>query len=81
MFAPPLTPCILSTDPVGCARAAQSGDTRSPPTTATEHIESISLPDLAFMHSKPNSRLINAGILVELPFKGPAPDLGAFEVV
>ncbi len=32
------------------------------------------------MRPKPTSRLINAGIPVELPFKGAAPDLGAFEV-
>ncbi|MBI5690643.1 MAG: right-handed parallel beta-helix repeat-containing protein [Verrucomicrobia bacterium] len=38
------------------------------------------LPDLPFLRPKPGSRLINAGIPVELPFKGPAPDLGAFEV-
>jgi len=39
-----------------------------------------SLPELDFMRPKPTSRLINAGIAVELPFKGAAPDLGAFEV-
>ncbi|MFA6135213.1 MAG: right-handed parallel beta-helix repeat-containing protein [Phycisphaerae bacterium] len=38
-----------------------------------------SLPDIAFMHPRPGSRLVDAGIPVELPFKGPAPDLGAFE--
>jgi hypothetical protein len=39
-----------------------------------------SLPEIDFMRPKPTSRLINAGIPVELPFKGPAPDMGAFEV-
>jgi hypothetical protein len=39
-----------------------------------------SLPDIAFMHPKPGSRLLDAGISVDLPFKGSAPDLGAFEV-
>jgi hypothetical protein len=38
-----------------------------------------SLPEIAFMRPKPGSRLIDAGINVERPFKGPAPDLGAFE--
>jgi hypothetical protein len=38
-----------------------------------------SLPDIGFMRPKPESRLIDAGISVELPFKGRAPDLGAFE--
>lgn len=38
-----------------------------------------SLPDLAFMRLKPGSRFLDAGIRVELPFKGGAPDLGAFE--
>jgi hypothetical protein len=39
-----------------------------------------SLPEIAFMHPKPGSRLLDAGINVELPFKGSAPDLGAFEI-
>jgi hypothetical protein len=39
-----------------------------------------SLPDLAFIRPKPGSRLLDAVISVELPFKGAAPDLGAFEV-
>jgi hypothetical protein len=39
-----------------------------------------SLPDVAFIRPKPGSRLLDAGISVELPFKGSAPDLGAFEV-
>ena len=38
-----------------------------------------SLPDIAFMRPKPGSRLVDAGIRVELPYKGSAPDLGAFE--
>ncbi len=38
-----------------------------------------SLPEIAFMRPKPGSRLLDAGINVELPFKGTAPDLGAFE--
>lgn len=38
-----------------------------------------SLPDISFMHLKPGSRLIDAGIDVRLPFNGRAPDLGAFE--
>ena len=38
-----------------------------------------SLPDIAFMRPKPGSRWLDAGISVELPFKGSAPDLGAFE--
>jgi hypothetical protein len=39
-----------------------------------------SLPEIAFMRPKPGSRQIDAGIGVGLPFKGAAPDLGAFEV-
>jgi hypothetical protein len=31
------------------------------------------------MHPKSGSRLVDAGISVGLPFKGAAPDLGAFE--
>jgi hypothetical protein len=38
-----------------------------------------SLPEIAFMRPKPGSRLLDAGIDVGLPFKGAAPDLGAFE--
>ena len=38
-----------------------------------------SLPDIDFMHLKPDSRLIDGGIDVRLPFNGRAPDLGAFE--
>jgi len=38
-----------------------------------------SLPDIAFMHIKPGSRLIDGGIDVRLSFNGRAPDLGAFE--
>lgn len=38
-----------------------------------------SLPDLEFMRLSPDSRLINRGVDVGLPFNGPAPDLGAFE--
>ncbi|HVT91061.1 MAG TPA: right-handed parallel beta-helix repeat-containing protein [Tepidisphaeraceae bacterium] len=38
-----------------------------------------SLPKIEFMHLKPGSKLIDAGKDVRLPFKGAAPDLGAFE--
>jgi hypothetical protein len=38
-----------------------------------------SLPDVNFMHLSPSSRLIDAGVNVGIPFKGTAPDLGAFE--
>lgn len=38
-----------------------------------------SLPDIAFMHLKPGSRLIDGGIDVRFPFNGRVPDLGAFE--
>lgn len=38
-----------------------------------------SLPDIAFMHLNAGSDLIDAGRLVDLPFSGAAPDLGAFE--
>jgi len=38
-----------------------------------------SLPKIEFMHLKPGSKLIDAGKDVRLPFKGRAPDLGAFE--
>ena len=38
-----------------------------------------SLPDVNFMHLASTSRLINAGVEVGIPFKGSAPDLGAFE--
>jgi hypothetical protein len=38
-----------------------------------------SLPKIEFMHLKPGSKLIDAGKDVRLPFKGNAPDLGAFE--
>ncbi|HTY36278.1 MAG TPA: right-handed parallel beta-helix repeat-containing protein, partial [Bacteroidota bacterium] len=38
-----------------------------------------SLPLSTFMHLAPNSPLIDAGVPVGLPFRGKAPDLGAFE--
>lgn len=38
-----------------------------------------SLPDIRFMRLSAESRLINKGVNVELPFTGSAPDLGAFE--
>lgn len=38
-----------------------------------------SLPDISFMHLASGSDLIDAGVDVGLPFKGNAPDLGAFE--
>lgn len=38
-----------------------------------------SLPDLTFMQLAPTSKFIDAGTDVGLPFKGKAPDLGAFE--
>ena len=38
-----------------------------------------SLPDIAFMHLKSGSDLIDAGVNVGIPFTGTAPDLGAFE--
>lgn len=41
--------------------------------------EDGSLPDISFMHLAANSKLINAGTDIGLPFNGVAPDLGAFE--
>ena len=38
-----------------------------------------SLPDIDFMKLKPGSDLIDKGIDIGFPFKGKAPDLGAFE--
>lgn len=38
-----------------------------------------SLPELNFLKLKEGSDLIDAGVFVELPFNGNAPDLGAFE--
>ncbi|MBC7722487.1 MAG: DUF4990 domain-containing protein, partial [Pedobacter sp.] len=38
-----------------------------------------SLPDIAFMHLKPTSKLIDKGEAIGFPFLGKAPDLGAFE--
>ncbi|PKL83567.1 MAG: hypothetical protein CVV24_04425 [Ignavibacteriae bacterium HGW-Ignavibacteriae-3] len=38
-----------------------------------------SLPEIAFMHLSSGSKLIDAGVLVGIPFTGNAPDLGAFE--
>jgi len=38
-----------------------------------------SLPDLIFMHLSPNSKLIDVGTNIQLPFNGKAPDLGCFE--
>jgi hypothetical protein len=38
-----------------------------------------SLPDIDFMHLAPGSDLIDAGADVGLPFRGVAPDIGAFE--
>jgi hypothetical protein len=38
-----------------------------------------SLPEVSFMHLAVGSDLIDAGINVNLPFNGSAPDLGAFE--
>jgi len=37
------------------------------------------LPDITFMHLKPGSDLIDAGLEVGLPFNGAKPDLGCFE--
>lgn len=37
------------------------------------------LPDIAFMHLAPKSKLIDKGVDVGLPFTGKAPDLGCFE--
>ncbi len=37
------------------------------------------LPDITFLHLKPGSAFVNAGIDVGLPYTGTAPDLGAFE--
>ncbi|MDZ7292276.1 MAG: T9SS type A sorting domain-containing protein [candidate division KSB1 bacterium] len=38
-----------------------------------------SLPEIAFLHLAPGSDLIDAGVDLGMPFKGKAPDLGAFE--
>ncbi len=38
-----------------------------------------SLPTITFLHLAEGSTLINAGVDVGLPFRGPKPDLGAFE--
>lgn len=38
-----------------------------------------SLPDIAFLHLADGSDLIDAGVDLGFPFKGDAPDLGAFE--
>lgn len=38
-----------------------------------------SLPDIAFMHLSSQSKLIDAGTNIGLPFAGSAPDLGCFE--
>ena len=39
------------------------------------------LPDVAFLHLAPGSDAIDRGVDVGRPFKGQAPDLGAFESV
>jgi hypothetical protein len=39
-----------------------------------------SLPILSFLHLKPTSRFVNAGVNVGLPYKGVSPDLGPFEL-
>ncbi len=39
-----------------------------------------SLPEINFLKLSPKSRLIDAGIKAGFPYKGKAPDLGAFEV-
>lgn len=41
--------------------------------------EDGSLPDLNFLKLSKDSKLINAGVKVGLPFNGKAPDLGAFQ--
>lgn len=41
--------------------------------------EDGSLPDITFLHLADGSQFIDAGVDVGLPFKGLAPDLGAFE--
>jgi hypothetical protein len=38
-----------------------------------------SLPDISFLKLQKGSALVNAGVDVGLPYKGSAPDLGAFE--
>jgi hypothetical protein len=41
--------------------------------------EDGTLPDITFMHLASGSQFVDAGVDVGLPFKGLAPDLGAFE--
>jgi hypothetical protein len=38
-----------------------------------------SLPDITFMHLKPQSQFVDKGQDIGFPYKGKAPDLGAFE--
>jgi hypothetical protein len=38
-----------------------------------------SLPDITFMHLKPNSQFVDKGQDIGFPYKGKAPDLGCFE--
>jgi len=40
-----------------------------------------SLPTLSFLHLASNSELIDAGVDVDLPYSGDAPDVGAFEYI
>lgn len=39
----------------------------------------FSLPEILFMHLQPNSKFIDAGVDVGLPYNGNAPDLGCYE--
>ena len=39
-----------------------------------------SLPQIDFMKPRPTGRLVNRGAKLEFPYKGPAPELGCFEV-
>lgn len=55
---------FLSTDPAGIDGARKPNG---------------NLPDLKFLHLAKGSSLVDAGVNVGLPYKGKAPDIGAFE--
>jgi hypothetical protein len=38
-----------------------------------------SLPEIALMHPAPAGKIIDRGVLLDLPFTGRAPDPGAYE--
>lgn len=66
-------------NPVASAAEFKSIDTANFGGATAPRKADGSLPDITFMHLAANSRLIDAGTNIQLPFNGKAPDMGCFE--